>query len=272
MKKVLRVIVGAISSPLFCILLALAIGLFVIVVDTPFYKDSHTNIKVAISIAFGMLVCALFMFSRKAKKPDDDIDVLVKNLMNTKNEDTNTTRASDSRRSQNNPDESSRQNEIPKAQENIILLMTNNMKEIRAYFKISKNHARLSFWLAILNCVVGIGLLCYAVYNTLYSTEILTAILPAIAGAIAEIFAGTSLIVHKKSLAQLNHYYDALHENEMVLLTLHLVGNISQEKQDEIFIEIIRSEMNLRYQTAINKSLPTGSPTAASQNTTPLSP
>ena len=133
-----------------------------------------------------------------------------------------------------------------KGQKDILELMFDNMSEIRAYFSISKHHAKLSFWLAILNCLVGIGLLCLSVYFALTGPNIEPAIIAAVAGAVSELFAATSLVVHKKSLTQLNHYYNALHENEMFLSTVNLVGNLSIDKQDEMFIEIIKNELNVR--------------------------
>ncbi len=55
------------------------------------------------------------------------------------------------------------------------------------------------------------------------------------------------------SLSQLNHYYDALHENEMFLSAVHLVGNLAIDKQDEIYMRIIDNEMKIRYQTFTNR-------------------
>lgn len=133
-----------------------------------------------------------------------------------------------------------------KGQNNILELMMENMGEIRDYFSISKNHAKLSFGLAIFNCIIGIALLGAAVYFALVNKNIEPAIIAVITGAISELFAATSLIVHKKAITQLNHYYNALHNNEMFLSTVNLVGNISIDKQDEMYIKIIENEMEIR--------------------------
>ena len=137
------------------------------------------------------------------------------------------------------------------SQKDIFAQMHENTKGIKAYFSISKSHAWLSFWLALINCLVGMVLLCLAVHYALTNPKLEPAIIAAITGAIAETFAGTSFVVHKKSLLQLNHYYNALHDNEMFLSTVKLIGDISMEKQDDIYIEVIRNEINVRYQNAI---------------------
>lgn len=142
-----------------------------------------------------------------------------------------------------------------KSQNNILELMFKNLGEIRAYFSISKAHANLSFSLAVINCIIGIILLCLAVYFSLSRPKLQPAIITAIAGAISEVFAATTLVIHKKSLVQLNHYYNALHDNEMFLSTVNLVGNISIEKQDDIYIEIIRNELMVRQEKAKQNSI-----------------
>ena len=141
-----------------------------------------------------------------------------------------------------------------KDQDNILQLMYNNMGEIIEYFRISKSHAKLSFWLALVSCIIGIILFSFAVIYAVVSNNLTPAIIAASAGAISELFAATSLVVHKKSLEQLNHYYNALHENEMFLSTVYLVGNISYEKRDDIYVEIIRNEMKLRLSKTFPKN------------------
>jgi len=141
-----------------------------------------------------------------------------------------------------------------KSQNNILELMLDNMTEIREYFSISKRQAQLSFWLAVVNCLVGIVLLSLSVYFAMSGKGIEPAVLAAITGAISELFAATSLMVHNKSLSQLNHYYDALHENEMFLSTVNLIGNLSVDKQDDMYIEIIRNELTIRSNSAKKKA------------------
>lgn len=60
-----------------------------------------------------------------------------------------------------------------------------------------------------------------------------------------EVIAGTSLIVYKKSLEQLNHYYNSLHNNERFLSIVNMVSKVSQEKQDDMYFEIVRSQIRI---------------------------
>lgn len=75
------------------------------------------------------------------------------------------------------------------------------------------------------------------------NTGLGSALIPAIGGAIVEVVAGTSLFVYRQSLDQLNKYYEALHENERFLSVVNITDKISPEKKDEVYMEIIRSQL-----------------------------
>lgn len=123
----------------------------------------------------------------------------------------------------------------------VLELMLNNMSEIQAYYAISKQHAWLSFALAVVFCILGFVLFSQALAADIESQQPI--IIGAIGGTISEIFAGTALLVHKGSLKQLNRYYLALHENERFLSTVNLVDRLSVEKREEAIMKIIDNSL-----------------------------
>jgi len=129
-------------------------------------------------------------------------------------------------------------------EKDILELMIDNMGEIKEYFKISKDHAKSSFRLSVISCVIGFVILIASFIIYFVTKAIEPVIFTTISGAIVEIFAGTALLVHKSSINQLNHYYDALHNNERFLSIVNLVSKLKPEKIDELYIEIIHNEMN----------------------------
>lgn len=124
----------------------------------------------------------------------------------------------------------------------ILELMIENMSEIREYFKISKEQTRKSFFISIISCVVGIFLLMLSVVLSFAFNRLDVTIITAIAGSMTELFAGTVLLVYRQSLKQLNLYYNALHENEKFLSSVNLINKITPEKQDEVYIAVIKNE------------------------------
>lgn len=126
----------------------------------------------------------------------------------------------------------------------ILELMLSNMKDLREFYEISRRQAKNAFFLSVIMCIIGALLLLISITALLFLrkyTETLT--IGALGGTIVEVIAGTSLFVYKKSLNQFNHYYRSLHENERFLSILNLTTKLSKEKQDDIYIKIIESQL-----------------------------
>ena len=127
--------------------------------------------------------------------------------------------------------------------------MRANLVAIEEYYTCSQEQARHSFKLAIWTCIGGFILLIAAVVlPIIFKLSFELSLIPTIGGAISELVAATSLFVYRSSLTQLNHYHQALHEDERFLSSVNLINKFSTpELQDEMLKEIIRSEiaMNL---------------------------
>lgn len=122
-----------------------------------------------------------------------------------------------------------------------------NLEDINIYYKWSQKQAQASFWLAVVMCILGFVLISFAVISViLFKNNMAVSTISIVGGAIVEIFAGTALIVYKKSLTQANHYHKALHEDERFLSSVNLLNSFtSEEAKEEMLKEIIRNEMKL---------------------------
>ena len=123
-----------------------------------------------------------------------------------------------------------------------------NWKQMKGYYDISKRQAQVSFTWAIIICFLGIAIIIFAVLSPLipaFATKnSLIPVIGSIGGAVVELFAGTILAVYIKSLSQMNIYHKALSEYQRYLSCVNLVSKLSsQEKQDDLFMEIIRGEI-----------------------------
>lgn len=128
-----------------------------------------------------------------------------------------------------------------KQDKDIINLMIENMVEIREYFNISKKQAKQSFIYAVGTTIFGLIMFIISIFVAIVYKEINASIITAISGAITEIISIVALKVNKDAQKQLNYYYDSLHENEKYLSTISLVSKVSEDLQDELYIEIIRN-------------------------------
>lgn len=144
--------------------------------------------------------------------------------------------------------------EKPESKKDILELMLANMKEIKDYYVLSKAQAKNAFILAVLMCILGFLLIGVSITAAFLNSENLAStIVPAIGAAIVEIIAGTSLVVYKQSVNQFNHYYNALHNNERFLSIVNLVSKVSKEKQDDVYISIIQSQIEVIAKDGIDR-------------------
>lgn len=127
----------------------------------------------------------------------------------------------------------------------IIARMLNNHDEIREYFTISKKHAKSSYRFSILASIIGFFMIGIAMYEVFHENRADLTIIGVVSGAISEFVAGLVLWIHNKSAMQLNYYYDSLHENEKFLAAINMADKLSEEKREEMYIEIIRKQIEI---------------------------
>lgn len=133
-------------------------------------------------------------------------------------------------------------------------LMQINLKNIKRFYKWSQDQAVAAFVFAVSLCILGFLLITTAVILPMITELSLElSLIPAVGGVVTELIAGTALIVYRQSILQLNHYHEALHEDERFLSSVALLENLSTiDKQDDMLQEIIRSEIQMNVLTSIN--------------------
>lgn len=135
----------------------------------------------------------------------------------------------------------------------ILAEMLKNHIEIQEYFQISKNQSKFSFYFSISSSVVGIIVVIIAASGIVIFKNLGISIIAAVSGAITEIISGIVLWIHNKSALQLNYYYDSLHENEKFLSALNIADKLSEEKREDMYMEIIRKQIDIQSKDKMNK-------------------
>mgnify|MGYP004541077361 FL=1 len=139
------------------------------------------------------------------------------------------------------------QNSAGKKEVDALGRMMINLEDIKEFYTWSQKQAKAAFVLAVSMCVLGFGLIIIAcALPVAFKLSYQISIIPAIGGVITELIAGTALVVYRSSLAQLNHYHKALHEDERFLSSVNLLGKFTEdEMRDNMLQEIIRSEIQM---------------------------
>ena len=139
------------------------------------------------------------------------------------------------------------QNSAGKKEVDALGRMMINLEDIKEFYTWSQKQANAAFVLAVSMCILGFGLIIIAcALPVAFKLSYQISIIPAIGGVITELIAGTALVVYRSSLAQLNHYHKALHEDERFLSSVNLLGKFTEdEMRDNMLQEIIRSEIQM---------------------------
>lgn len=155
----------------------------------------------------------------------------------------------------NSNSESNKKISTEKKEIDVLGLAKLNLENINDYYSWSQKQAKASFILAVIMSILGFALVIAGIILPIVlKLSIEIAFIPAIGGVITELIAGTALVVYRSSLSQLNHYHNALHEDERFLSSVNLLNQFSTvESQDEMLKEIIRSEIQMNVIEAENR-------------------
>lgn len=220
----------------------LSLGIGIIYLEYEKIAKTISGISTRELIAFiicfpGFLILFIFTIKEKyfltSKEVDEYYEIAKKAILN-----------STDILKKKNETKSDLNNENNKSATDIIELMLLNMKEIKEYYILSKTMAKSSFLLAVIMCILGFIIISASIIAMfVIDISFTQSIIPIIGGAIVEVIAGTSLVVYKKSLEQLNQYYDSLHNNERFLSLVNIVDKLSDDKKDETYINIINNQL-----------------------------
>lgn len=187
-------------------------------------------------ILTGTLLIIFFFLSYLNTRKNENEKEIEDYYQNIRSFIINTNKSNDDENSLSNKNESS----------DVLELMSLHMKEIKDYYVLSKSMAKDSFYLSVVMCILGFGIISASIIAIfLVNISFIQTLIPVIGGAIVEVIAGTSLNVYKKSLEQLNQYYESLHNNERYLSLVSLVDRLGEEKKDEAYMNIINSQLDL---------------------------
>lgn len=219
-------------------IVAIVLGLSTKNVNSPL-EDENITLLLIFLLLFSTLalVAAFFMSITREKRGED------KENYSRKLREAFDYAKSESKHSNDDSDEQDKNNTPVDAIGRMML----NLEDIKEFYSWSQKQAKTAFALAFTMCVLGFLLMVGAtVITVINKMGVQIALIPAVGGVITEIVAGTALVVYRNSLEQLNHYHQALHEDERFLSSVNLVNMFSTEKeQDNMLKEIIRSEIRM---------------------------
>jgi hypothetical protein len=115
-----------------------------------------------------------------------------------------------------------------------------SLNQLTEYYTINKGQARSSFRSSIFALVVGLATLVSGVWFFYFHRgNIQLASLSAISGLLVQFIGGAYFVLYKKSLEQLNFFYDSLLTTQDTMLAIQLAEKLDEKLRDDVYDKII---------------------------------
>jgi cytochrome c biogenesis protein CcdA len=131
--------------------------------------------------------------------------------------------------------------------DSVIARINENLVKMKEYYTWSQEQAKAMFSVAISTCIAGFGMIVASLLLSIYlKLNFEAALFTAIGGMVTEVFGGTTLLVYRSTVSQLNHYHKSMHEDQRSLFAAELTGVIkSKDLRNEMLEAIIRNALRL---------------------------
>lgn len=138
-------------------------------------------------------------------------------------------------------------NSSASVRDSVIARMNQNLVRIKEYYKWSQDQAKAMFIVAVSTCIAGFVMIVASLLLSIFlKLDFEAALFTAIGGMVTEVFGGTTLLVYRSTVSQLNYYHKSLHEDQRYLYSAELTEEINSSAiKDEMLEAIIRNALRL---------------------------
>ncbi|PES54349.1 TRADD-N-associated membrane domain-containing protein [Bacillus thuringiensis] len=131
-----------------------------------------------------------------------------------------------------------------KVKNNVFNTIQLNLNQTTEYYTINKSQARQSFRASIFAIIIGLITLVVGIWFMFFKENITMATISAISSVLLEAIGGMYFYVYRKSLEQLNFFYDKLEKTQDTMVAIELTNTISDdakkiELQEKLILNLI---------------------------------
>ncbi|MGG1339032.1 hypothetical protein GH892_03020 [Bacillus thuringiensis] len=199
-------------------------------------KDYEVGINIFISLcSFAIFSASLLAFSKEPINFKNPLDIELEKLSEEREQL-----------------KAKVQGEDIKVKNNVFNTIQLNLNQTTEYYTINKSQAKQSFRASIFAIVIGLITLVVGIWFMFYKENITMATISAISSVLLEAIGGMYFYVYRKSLEQLNFFYDKLERTQDTMVAIELTNNISDdakkmELQEKVILNLIeRSSSNVK--------------------------
>ncbi|MEB9467815.1 hypothetical protein P4J10_14165 [Bacillus cereus] len=223
-------------SSLVLSLVTLVISVFTLIFFRGNLKDYEFGVSIFISLcSFVMLSASLLAFSKDPVNLKNPLDIELEKLSEEREQL-----------------KAKVQDKGVEVKNNVFNTIQLNLNQTTEYYTINKSQAKQSFRASIFAIVIGLTTLVVGIWFMFYKENITMATISAISSVLLEAIGGMYFYVYKKSLEQLNFFYDKLEKTQDTMVAIELTNNISDdakkmELQEKVILNLIeRSSSNVK--------------------------
>lgn len=138
-----------------------------------------------------------------------------------------------------------------KVKNNVFNTIQLNLNQTTEYYTINKSQAIQSFRASIFAIVIGLITLVVGIWLMFFKENITMATISAISSVLLEAIGAMYFYVYRKSLEQLNFFYDKLEKTQDTMVAIELTNNISDdakkiELQEKLILNLIERSSNTK--------------------------
>lgn len=229
-KKKIRI------SSLVLSLVTIVISVFTLIFFRGNMKDFEIGVSIFISLlSFVILSASLLAFSKDPVNLKNPLDIELEKLSEEREQL-----------------KAKVQDKDVKVKNNVFNTIQLNLNQTTEYYTINKSQAKQSFRASIFAIIIGLTTLVVGIWFMFYKENITMATISAISSVLLEAIGGMYFYVYRKSLEQLNFFYDKLEKTQDTMVAIELTNNISDdakkmELQEKVILNLIeRSSSNVK--------------------------
>lgn len=126
-----------------------------------------------------------------------------------------------------------------------------SLNQLTEYYTINKGQARNSFRSSLFALVVGLATLISGIwFFYFHQGNVQLAALSSISGVLIQFIGGAYFVLYRKSLEQLNFFYENLVTMQDTMLAIQLTEQLEEGRRSEVYEKIIMSLMSRRSRSA----------------------
>ncbi len=143
------------------------------------------------------------------------------------------------------------QDKDSEVENNVFNTIQLNLNQTTEYYTINKSQARQSFRASMIAIIAGLITILIGIWFMYFKGNVTASTISIVSSVLLEVIGGMYFYVYKKSLEQLNFFYEKLEKTQDTMVAIELTNSINDEArkielQEKIIVNLIERSSNAK--------------------------